>query len=125
MGSSEIYRVIERIPEVLDSLVVGAELAHGRYYMPLFVVLKAEIELDDALIAQIKKKLRSTISPHHVPDEILSIPEVPRTLSGKKMEVPIKKLLMGIPVEQAISIDAMSNPQTIPYFLELAQKLKS
>jgi acetoacetyl-CoA synthetase len=124
MGSSEIYRVIERIPEVLDSLVVGVELAHGRYYMPLFVVLKAGVELDDELIAQIKGKLRSTISPHHVPDEILSIPEVPRTLSGKKMEVPIKKLLMGIPAEQVVSADAMSNPQTIQYFLEVAQKLE-
>lgn len=125
MGSSEIYRVIESIPEVLDSLVVGVELLHGRYYMPLFVVLREGIELDDALIAQIKGQLRSTISPHHVPDEILMIPEVPRTLSGKKMEVPIKKLLMGVPVEQAVSADAMSNPQTIQYFLEVAQKLES
>ena len=125
MGSSEIYRVIESIPEVLDSLVVGIELSHGRYYMPLFVVLREGIELDDALVAQIKGKLRNTISPHHVPDEILLIPEVPRTLSGKKMEVPIKKLLMGVPVQQAVSADAMSNPQTIQYFLEVAQKLES
>jgi acetoacetyl-CoA synthetase len=125
MGSSEIYRVIESIPEVLDSLVVGVELAHGRYYMPLFVVLRQGTELDDALKAKIKAKLRTTISPHHVPDEILVIPEVPRTLSGKKVEVPIKKLLMGMPVEKAVSADAMSNPQTIQYFLEIAQKLES
>ncbi len=124
MGSSEIYRVIESLPEVLDSLVVGVELPHGRYYMPLFVVLREGVELDDALKAKIKGKLRTTISPHHVPDEILTIPEVPRTLSGKKVEVPIKKLLMGIPVEKAVSIDAMSNPQTIQYFLEIAQRTR-
>jgi acetoacetyl-CoA synthetase len=124
MGSSEIYRVIESLPEVLDSLIVGVELPHGRYYMPLFVVLREEVELDDALKAKIKKKLRTTISPHHVPDEILTISEVPRTLSGKKLEVPIKKLLMGIPVAKAVSADAMSNPQTIEYFVEVAQKLR-
>ena len=124
MGSSEIYRVIESFPEVLDSLVVGVELPHGRYYMPLFVVLREGVELDDALKAKIKGKLHTTISPHHVPDEILMIPEVPRTLSGKKVEVPIKKLLMGIPVEKAVSTDAMSNPQTIQYFLEVAQQMQ-
>lgn len=125
MGSSEIYRVIESLPEVLDSLVIGVELPHGRYYMPLFVVLREGAELDDALKAKITGKLRTTISPHHVPDEILTIPQVPRTLSGKKLEVPIKKLLMGIPVENAISADAMSNPQTIQYFVEVTQKLRS
>jgi len=124
MGSSEIYRVIESLPEVLDSLVVGVELPHGRYYMPLFVVLREDVELDDALKAKIKAKLRTTISPHHVPDEILTIPAVPRTLSGKKVEVPIKKLLMGTPVEKAVSADAMSNPQSIQYFVEVAQKLR-
>lgn len=125
MGSSEIYRVIESLPEVLDSLVVGIELPHGGYYLPLFVVLRGDVQLDDALKAKIKEKLRTTISPHHVPDEILTIPEVPRTLSGKKLEVPIKKLLMGIPVEKAVSTDAMSNPHTIQYFVEVAQKLET
>jgi acetoacetyl-CoA synthetase len=124
MGSSEIYRIVESLPEVLDSLVVGVELPHGRYYMPLFVVLREDVELDESLKAKIKEKLRTTISPHHVPDEILTIPAVPRTLSGKKLEVPIKKLLMGIPVEKAISLDAMSNAQTIQYFVKLAQKLE-
>jgi acetoacetyl-CoA synthetase len=125
MGSSEIYRVIESLPEVLDSLVVGIELPHGGYYLPLFVVLRGDVQLYDALKAKIKEKLRTTISPHHIPDEILTIPEVPRTLSGKKLEVPIKKLLMGIPVEKAVSTDAMSNPHTIQYFVEVAQKLET
>ena len=123
MGSSEIYRIVEGLPEVLDSLIVGVELPHGRYYMPLFVVLKDNVALDDTLKAKIKDGLRSGISPHHVPDEIVAIPSVPRTLSGKKLEVPVKKLFMGVPVEKAISTDAMSNPQSIQYFIEFANKV--
>jgi acetoacetyl-CoA synthetase len=120
MGSSEIYRVVEGIPEVMDSLIVGVELPGGKYYMPLFVVLREGVELDDALIARIKSTLRSNISPHHVPDEILVIPDVPRTLSGKKMEVPVKKLLLGQPAEKAVSRDAMANPQLLEYFVAFA-----
>ncbi len=121
MGSSEIYRVVEGIPEILDSLIIGVEQSGGRYYMPLFVVLRAGIELDDALKAKIKNMLRTHISPHHVPDEIIQVSDVPRTLSGKKLEVPIKKLFMGVPLEKAVSIDALSNPQTLQFYDELAQ----
>lgn len=121
MGTSEIYRVVEGFPEVLDSLIIGIELPGGRYYMPLFVVLRDNLVLDDSLKARIKESLRSNISPHHVPDEVFAIHEVPRTLSGKKLEVPVKKLLMGIPVEKAISTDAMGNPQSIQYFIEFAK----
>ena len=120
MGSSEIYRVVESLPEIVDSLIVGVERAHGQYYMPLYVVLRNDCTLDEALITRIRTALRTQISPHHVPDEIIQIPEVPRTLSGKKMEVPIKKLLMGIPIEKAASIDAMSNPQSLSYFKDRA-----
>jgi acetoacetyl-CoA synthetase len=123
MGSSEIYRVVESLPEVMDSLIVGVELPHGQYYMPLFVVLRNGVILDEALKARISTALRTQISPHHVPDEIVEIPEVPRTLSGKKMEVPIKKLLMGIPIEKAASVDAMSNPGSLQYFLNKVQRL--
>src|SRR5438270_5740029 len=122
MGSSEIYRVVESLPEVLDSLIVGIEQSGGKYYMPLFVVLRENVELDDALKARIKDKLRSNISPHHVPDEVIAISEVPRTLSGKKTEVPVKKLFMGIPVEKAISMDALSNPQSIQFFIDFATR---
>jgi acetoacetyl-CoA synthetase len=125
MGSSEIYRVVESIPEVLDSLIVGVELPHGKYYMPLFVVLREGVELNEDLKRRIKDSLRSSISPHHVPDEILAIPDVPCTLSGKKLEVPIKKLLMGIPTEKAVSTDAMSNPHAIGYFSEVADKVRA
>ncbi|HEX4207984.1 MAG TPA: acetoacetate--CoA ligase [Ktedonobacteraceae bacterium] len=124
MGSSEIYRIVEGLPEVLDSLIVGVELPRGEYYMPLFVVLRPGVELTDDLQKRIKAGLREHISPHHVPDEILVIPEVPRTLSGKKLEVPVKKLLMGIPAAKAISIDAMSNPQSITYLNDTVEKVR-
>jgi acetoacetyl-CoA synthetase len=124
MGSSEIYRIVEGLSEVLDSLVIGVELPGGRYYMPLFVVLKDGVALDDALKAKIKERLRSGISPHHVPDEIFAIPAVPRTLSGKKLEVPVKKLFMGVPLSHAVSTDAMGNPQSIAYFVEFADRVR-
>ena len=122
MGSSEIYRVVEGIPEILDSLIIGVEQPGGRYYMPLFVVLREGMELDDALKAKIKSTLRTHISPHHVPDEIIQVSDIPRTLSGKKLEVPIKKLFMGVPMEKAVSMDALSNPQALQFYNELAQK---
>jgi len=122
MGSSEIYRVVEALPEVLDSLIVGVEFPGGKYYMPLFVVLREHVVLDDALKAKIKESLRRHISPHHVPDDIMAISEVPRTLSGKKLEVGIKKLYMGIPVEKSISTDAMANPASIQFFIDVARQ---
>ncbi len=125
MGSSEIYRVVEGIPEVLDSLIVGVELPGGRYYMPLFVVLREGATLTDELKQRIKDALRKNVSPHHVPDEIIAVPDVPRTLSGKKLEVPIKKMLMGIPTEKAVSVDALSNPQSIQYFAPLVEKVST
>ncbi len=121
MGSSEIYRIVEGFPEILDSLIVGVELPGGKYYMPLFVVLRDGVVLDDSLKARIKEQLKRNVSPHHVPDEILQIAEVPRTLSGKKLEVPVKKLFLGMPVEKAVSMDAMANPQSIQYFIDLAK----
>ncbi|HXL37461.1 MAG TPA: acetoacetate--CoA ligase [Ktedonobacteraceae bacterium] len=123
MGSSEIYRIVEDIPEVLDSLVVGIERSGGNYYMPLFVVLKPGVGLDDALRTKIRDKIRISLSPHHVPDDIFAIAEIPHTLNGKKLEVPIKKLFMGVPLEKAISVDSMSNPQAMQYFVEFVHKL--
>jgi acetoacetyl-CoA synthetase len=122
MGSSEIYRVVEDIPEIIDSLVIGIERPGGDYYMPLFVVLKPGTELDAALTTKIRDKIRTNLSPHHVPDEVIVITEVPRTLNGKKLEVPIKKLFMGVPPDKAISVDSMSNPRAMEYFIEFARK---
>lgn len=124
MGSSEIYRVVEDIPEVVDSLIIGLERPGGNYYMPLFVVMKPGSELDDALKNKICARLRTSLTPHHVPDDIVVIAEVPRTLSGKKLEVPIKKLFLGTPLEKAVSVGALGNPQSVQFFLEFAQKLQ-
>lgn len=125
MGSSEIYRVVESFPQVLDSMIIGVELPGGKYFMPLFVVLKEGAVLDDALKGKIKAELRSHVSAHHVPDEIYAVPEIPRTLNGKKPEVPVKKLLQGISVEKAISADAMANPQSISYFVDFANTFRA
>lgn len=124
MGSSEIYRIVEELPEVLDSLIIGMERPGGNYYMPLFVVIKPGCTLDDALKQKIRAALRTHLTPHHVPDEIIVIAEVPRTLSGKKLEVPIKKLFLGTPLEKAASVGALGNPQSLQFFLEFALNLQ-
>jgi acetoacetyl-CoA synthetase len=122
MGSSEIYAAVEELEEVADSLVFGFETPAGKYLMPLFVVLQEGIELDDTLIKSINDKIRTALSPRHVPDEIYAIREVPRTLNAKKLEVPAKKILSGIPLEKAVNIDSMGNPEAIDYFVRLAQE---
>jgi len=119
MGSSEIYSAVEELPEIADSLIVGFEQS-GAYWMPLFVVLREGVAFDEALKEKIRKKIRTSLSPRHVPDEILAAPSVPRTLNGKKLEVPVKKILMGIPLEKAVNVDSMSNPESVDYFLNLA-----
>ena len=124
MGSSEIYRVVEALPEVLDSLVIDLEGLGGASYMPLFVVLSAGLSLDAGLTNRIKAAIRAALSPRHVPDAIFAIPEVPRTLSGKKLEVPIKKILAGMPVALAANPDSLKNPDLLGYFVELAGRLK-
>lgn len=124
MGSSEIYAAVEELEQVADSLVIGFETPSGRYLMPLFVVLQEGVELDDALKKSINNKIRKTLSPRHVPDEIYAVPDVPRTLNAKKLEVPVKKILTGIAVEKAVNIDSMSNPEAIDYFVNFAKKLR-
>ncbi len=123
MGSSEIYAAVEELEEVADSLVIGFETPAGQYLMPLFVVLKEGLELNDILKKSINDKIRAALSPRHVPDEIYAIPQVPRTLNAKKLEVPVKKILSGIAVEKAVNIDSMGNPEAIDYFVRLATEL--
>ncbi len=123
MGSSEIYSVVEDLAEVTDSLVFGFDTSRGNYFMPLFVVLTDGLELDQVLKKKINTKIRSALSPRHVPDEIYAISEVPRTLNAKKLEVPVKKILAGIPVEKAVNVDSMANPDSIEFFVELAKKI--
>jgi acetoacetyl-CoA synthetase len=124
MGSSEIYAAVEDLPEIADSLVIGFETPAGRYFMPLFVVTQEGIDLDDELKKKINLKIRTTLSPRHVPDDIFAIADVPRTLNAKKLEVPVKKILAGVPVEKAVNVDSMSNPMSIDYFVGFAAKMK-
>ncbi|WP_151759089.1 acetoacetate--CoA ligase [Dictyobacter vulcani] len=125
MGSSEIYRAVEDLPEVVDSLVIGVELPDGAYYMPLFVVLKDAQPLTEDVSKKIKTKLRSTISPHYVPDAVVAVHEIPRTLSGKKLEVPVKKLFMGLPLEKVVSLDTLSNPHAFDDFIRIAAQFRT
>jgi len=122
MGTSEFYRVVDEFPEVLDSLVVDTGELGYEGQLLLFVVLRDGAALDHALRGRIAAKIRADLSPRHVPDRIYAIAEVPRTLSGKKLEVPVKRILTGAPPEQAVSADAMVNPQSLGVFIELARK---
>jgi acetoacetyl-CoA synthetase len=122
MGTSEIYQVVESFDEILDSLIIDLEF-HGREsFMPLFLVLREGASLDEDLKTRIRDKLRRDVSPRHVPNEMLTIDEVPYTLSGKKMEVPIRKILLGMEVDRAANLGAMRNPEAITYFLEYARE---
>ncbi|MGJ7506010.1 acetoacetate--CoA ligase [Variovorax sp. GT1P44] len=123
MGTAEIYRVVEELPEVRDSLVVDLEFLGRPSFMPLFVVLQPGATLDDALKERICAQIRTKASARHVPNEVLQVDEVPRTLSGKKMEVPVRKLLLGAPVEKVASPDAMLNPGSLGFFVDYAKRV--
>ena len=124
MGTSEIYRAVDTVEEIRDSLVIDIHRQNGEAYMPLFVVLEEGAELDEDLVGKIKKSIRETTSPRHVPDEIQAVPDVPRTLNGKKLEVPVKKILAGTPPEEAVSKDSLSNPDSLDTFVELADRFE-
>ena len=125
MGTSEIYSAVESLPEVLDSLVVDLEYLGRESYMPLFVVLRPGYALDDALRARINGAVRTALSPRFVPDDIFAVAEVPRTLSGKKQELPIKKLLLGQPIEKVVNKDAMANPGCLDWYVAFAEQRAS
>jgi len=122
IGTSEVYSAVERLPEIRDSLVLGLELPRGGYFMPLFVVTAEGVELDEVLKRKINTAIRTQCSPRHVPDQIIPVPAIPRTLSDKKMEVPVKKLFMGIPLAGAANAGATRSPAALQYFAELAQQ---
>jgi acetoacetyl-CoA synthetase len=128
MGTSEIYRAASGVDEVLDALVVDVPRpgagADGELWMVLFVVLREGAMLDDKLKREIKARIRGDVSPRHVPDEILQIAEVPRTLSGKVLEVPVKRILTGTPASEAASVESLANPRSLDYFVELARELE-
>ncbi len=122
MGTSEIYRAVLSLDEVLDALVVDLPRQGTDGWMPLFVVLREGASLDDALVSSIRQRVREHCSPRHVPDEIRQIAEVPRTLSGKVLEVPVKRILMGTPPGDAASRESLANPAALDVFVEMASQ---
>ncbi len=123
MGTADLYAAVEALPEVMDSLVVDLEFLGRDAYMPLFVVLKDGVALDDDLVERIHDAVKSNLSPRHVPDAVFAIEDVPRTFSGKKLEIPVRKLLLGQSPDKVINRDTMGNPDSIDYFIEFAQRL--
>ena len=123
MGTSEIYACVEAIDGVLDSLVVDLELLGRDSFMPLFVILAEDRVLDEGLRQTINQRLRTELSPRHVPDAIYQVQELPYTLSGKKLEIPVRRILLGQPVAEAANLGAMRNPESIQFFVQLAQEL--
>jgi acetoacetyl-CoA synthetase len=123
IGTAEIYRVVEELPEVLDSLVVDLEYLGRPSFMPLFVVLQPGVALDAPLTERIRQQIRTKASGRHVPDAVVQVSEIPRTLSGKKMEVPVRKLLLGASLSQVASPDAMQNPRSLDFFATYAKTL--
>ena len=120
MGTSEIYNAVEALPEVLDSLVVDLEYLGRESDMPLFVVLRPGQILDAALKGRINDAIKTALSPRFVPNSIHHVTEVPRTLSGKKQELPIKKLLLGQPIDKVVNRDAMANPGCLNWYVAFA-----
>jgi acetoacetyl-CoA synthetase len=122
MGTSEIYNAVEALPEVQDSMVVDLEYLGKDSYMPLFVVLREGLALNDAIKASISQAIRTALSPRFVPDAILQVGEIPRTLTGKKLELPIKKLMLGQPASKVLNPETMANPGCLPWYEAFAQR---
>ncbi|MEM5432835.1 acetoacetate--CoA ligase [Cupriavidus oxalaticus] len=121
MGTSELYRAVEELPEVLDSMVVDLEYLGRESYMPLFVVLRPDVELTPELTGTIRDRIKVALSARHVPNDVFQVAAIPRTLSGKKMELPIKKLLLGQPLEKVANPDTMANPESLAWYAGFAR----
>jgi acetoacetyl-CoA synthetase len=122
LGTSELYRAVEALPQVLDSLVVDIEYLGKPSFMPLFVVLRAGVALDGALADEIRGQIRAGVSPRFVPDEVVQVAEIPRTLTGKKQELPVKKLMLGRALAEVVNKDACANPAAFDWFVAYAQR---
>jgi acetoacetyl-CoA synthetase len=117
MGTSEFYAVMDRIPEIQDALVVSLELPDGSFYMPLFVKLNEGYQLTPELVEKIQRTIREELSPKHLPDAIVEAPGIPYTLNGKKMETPVKRLLLNFPLEKAVNLGSMQNPEVMDFYI--------
>jgi acetoacetyl-CoA synthetase len=123
MGTSEIYRAVLAVDAVQDALVVDIPREGEENWMPLFVVLKNGQPLDDEIVKAIRTRVREDCSPRHVPNDVIAIPEIPRTLSGKVLEVPVKRVLMGEPPEKAASRESLANPEAFDWFVDYAESM--
>ena len=123
IGTAEIYRAVNKVEEIEDAIIVNLEQAEGKHYMPLFVKMKTDFTLNETIKTKINTQLKTEYSPRHVPDEIIVVSDIPYTISGKKMEAPIKKILLGMPLEKSINFDAMRNPESVTFFIEFAKTL--
>jgi acetoacetyl-CoA synthetase len=122
IGTSEIYRAIDKVTEVKDSLIICIEKEGGAFWMPLFVVMKDGVELTDEVRKRINTTIKNDYSPRHVPDEIIAVPDIPYTISGKKTETPVKKVLMGKDPKEVVNAGALKNPSSMDFFITLATK---
>jgi acetoacetyl-CoA synthetase len=125
IGSAEIYKVMDKISAVKDSLIVCIDKPGGEFYMPMFIMLNEGNELNEALVKKIKQMLKTECSPRHVPDEIIACPDIPYTLSGKKTETPVKKILMGRDPEKVVNAGSLRNPASLKFFIEFFQSHNS
>ncbi|WP_088068941.1 acetoacetate--CoA ligase [Gottfriedia luciferensis] len=123
LGTSEIYRVVESLDEIMESLVIDLELLGRKSFMPIFVVLKEGFSLTNELKEKIKTEIKQKVSPRFVPNEIYEVEQIPKTLSGKKLEVPIRKILLGFSPEKVVNQGSMANPESLTFFIELAQMI--
>ncbi len=125
MGTSELYSAVEALPEVLDSMVVDLEYLGRESYMPLFVVLRPGVVLDTPMRSRLNDAIRTALSPRFIPNDIFQVDEIPRTLTGKKQELPVKKLLLGQPIDKVVNKDAMANPACLDWYVALARQRAS
>jgi acetoacetyl-CoA synthetase len=120
IGTAEVYAVLASVEGVDDALIINLDLPGGRFFMPLFVRLADGVVLDARLEREIRDRLRTEYTPRHVPDQIIAVPDIPVTLTGKRMEVPVRKILRGVPAEQAANPNAMANPGALDFFVRYA-----
>jgi acetoacetyl-CoA synthetase len=122
IGTAEVYRSLIEVAEIEDALIVNLDLPGGRFFMPLFVKLREGIALDEPLIERIRARMRAEYSARHVPDKIYPVDAIPYTLTGKKLEVPVRRILMGAPVEKSVNRAAMANAEALDFFIRYAEE---
>ncbi len=122
MGTADLYAAVESIPAIADCVVLGVEQRDGGYWMPLFVQLAPGFELTDALVAEIREAVKREASPRHVPDEVVVVPGVPHTRTGKRLEVPLKRLFQGVPPEKALNLGAVDDAEVVQHYVALARE---